>query len=493
MSQSIPVPAQDVPGRWPKVNLLFGSVGLAILSIVWFVYSYGYIEDDAYIHLEFARSLAEGHGFAFNGLVTNGDTAPLWVLVLFALHWLGIEWIVSAKLACVLGLVSTVLALVCLVRDLDERQGRFQLLAPAAVLVTVLNPFFVHWSFSGMESVTAVGISLWAIRATFVRPPSWGGALSSATLLGIGPLLRPELLLLAGFGVPVVLWRYWRFAQGEPPARRWSRLALLAIIGALPVALWCLYGLLTFGSPIPNTNMAKRGGPLAVVAPRLASVYAAGFLVTLILFPMAAAVRLLQGKRVSAPIWVLILWPALCVVFYLADHTIVQTRYCLLSMPCLSVATLWLIADSGGSLKLSLATAVTVLVSLVTVGLTVVPHVENKKESGRQFALIGGYLRDHVPKDAPVAVYAIGELAFKSRHPLIDTGGITRPSVIPYMNDPRATLAWAKRNGARYYISEQPPESGAVPLYTASMPFLGWTFKHSLYRASQPVTVYRLP
>lgn len=493
MSRSIPVPAQDVLGRWPKVNLLFGSVGLVILSVVWFVYSYGYIEDDAYIHLEFARSVAEGHGFAFNGLVTNGDTAPLWVLVLVALHSLGIEWIMSAKLACVLGLVSTVLALVYLVRDLDERDSRFQLLAPAAVAVTVLNPFFVHWSFSGMESVTAVGISLWAIRATFVRPPSWGGALSSATLLGIGPLLRPELLLLAGCGVPVVLWRYWRFAQGEPPATRWSRLALLAIIGALPVALWCLYGLLTFGSPIPNTNMAKRGGPLAVVAPRLASVYAAGFLVTLILFPIAAAVRLLEGKRFPAPIWVLILWPALCAMFYLADHTIVQTRYCLLSMPCLSVATLWLIADSGGSLQLRLATAVTVLVSLVTVGLTVAPHVENKKESGRQFALISGYLRDHVPKDAPVAVYAIGELAFKSRHPLIDTGGITRPGVIPFMNDPRATLAWAKRNGARYYISEQPPEAGAVPLYTASMPFLGWTFKHSLYRASQPVTVYRLP
>jgi hypothetical protein len=311
--------------------------------------------------------------------------------------------------------------------------------------------------------------------------------------LGIGPLLRPELLLLAGFGVPVVLWRFWHFARGEPPARRWSRLALLAIIGALPVALWCLYGLLTFGSPIPNTNMAKRGGPLAVVAPRLASVYAAGFLVTLILFPIAAAVRRLQGRRIPAPIWVLILWPALCVVFYLADHTIVQTRYCLLSMPCLSLATLWLIADSGGSRQLRLATAVIVLVSLVTVGLTVVPHVENKKESGRQFALIGGYLRDHVPEDAPVAVYAIGELAFKSRHPLIDTGGITRPSVIPFMSDPRATLAWAKRNGARYYISEQPPEAGAVPLYTASMPFLGWTFKHSLYRSAQPVTVYRLP
>src|ERR1700722_10268505 len=125
MSQSIPVPAQDVPGRWPKVSLLFWSVGLAILSVVWFIYSYGYIEDDAFIHLEFARSVAEGHGFAFNGMVTNGDTAPLWVLVLVTLHAPGIDWIVSAKLACALGFISTVLALVYLVRDLTPRESQF--------------------------------------------------------------------------------------------------------------------------------------------------------------------------------------------------------------------------------------------------------------------------------------------------------------------------------------------------------------------------------
>ena len=493
MSPSIPALAQDVPGRWPNVSLLFWSAGLVVLSVVWFVFSYGYIEDDAFIHLEFARSVAEGHGFAFNGMVTNGDTAPLWVLVLVGLHTLGIEWFMCTKVACVLGLVSTVPAIVYLARDLTGRDSPFQRLAPAAVAVTVLNPYFVHWSFSGMESVTALSVSLWAIRATFVRPPSWGGALVSATLLGIGPLLRPELLLLAGIGAPVTLWRYWRFAQNEPPARRWARLGLLACISALPVALWCLYSLLTFGSPIPNTNMAKRGGPLAAVAPRLASVYAAGFLATLVLFPVAAAVRLLQRKRVPAPVWVLILWPALCAVFYLADHTIVQTRYCLLTLPCLAIVTLWLFADSGGPVQLRLATAVTVLVSAATIGVTVVPHVENKIEADRQFAQLADYLRDHVPKDAPVAVYAIGELAFKSRHPIMDTGGITRPSVIPYMNNPQATVAWAKRNGARYYISEVLPEPGAVPLYSVPMPFLGWTFKHSLYRSAQPVTVYQLP
>ena len=493
MSQSISALAHEVPGRWPKAALLFWSLSLAALAVFWFVFSYGYIEDDAFIHLEFARSVAEGHGFAFNGMVTNGDTAPLWVLVLVALHGLGIEWIVCAKLACALGFISTVLALVYLVRDLTPRESQFRRLAPAVVAVTVLNPFFVHWSFSGMESVTAIGVSLWAIRATFVRPASWGGSVLGAALLGIGPLLRPELLLLAGVGGPVVLWRYWRCAQGESAALRWARLAVLAVLMALPVALWCVYAQLTFGSPIPNTNMAKRGGPLAQIAPRLASVYFAGFPVVLALFPVGVVVHFLRGRRAPSAIWILALWPVLCVAFYLADHTLVQTRYCLLSMPCLSVVTLWLIDDLDSPTLLPLGTAAIVLVSVVTLGLSVIPHVENKKETVRHFAQIGAYLHDHVPKDAPVAVYAIGELAFTSRHPLVDIGGITRPSVIPYLSDPQATLAWAKRNGARYFISGAPPEAGAVLVYSTSMPFLGWTFKHSLYNATEPFNVYELP
>ncbi len=37
--------------------------------------------DDSFIHLQFARNLAEGHGFAYNpGVPVAGSTAPLWTL-----------------------------------------------------------------------------------------------------------------------------------------------------------------------------------------------------------------------------------------------------------------------------------------------------------------------------------------------------------------------------------------------------------------------------
>ena len=45
----------------------------------------GFPLDDSWIHLHFARNIAEGHGFAFNpGRPVAGSTAPLWTLVLAA-------------------------------------------------------------------------------------------------------------------------------------------------------------------------------------------------------------------------------------------------------------------------------------------------------------------------------------------------------------------------------------------------------------------------
>jgi hypothetical protein len=65
--------------------------------IYWFVHAWHYWEDDAYIHLEFARSLAAGRGFTFNNRVVAGDTAPLWVFLLAATHTLIPGWLVADK------------------------------------------------------------------------------------------------------------------------------------------------------------------------------------------------------------------------------------------------------------------------------------------------------------------------------------------------------------------------------------------------------------
>jgi hypothetical protein len=465
-----------------------GWLVLAGLVLVWFVFSYGYIEDDAFIHLEFARSLEEGHGFAFNGLITNGDTAPLWVCLLLGIHALGLPWIVSAKVACSLGLCIAASGTWLLAKAVAGTDYQRRHLPLATTAITVLNPFFVHWSFSGMESVTALGVSLWMIYTTFTGAPSRVRFLLGAMLVGIGPLLRPELLLLGGICGPALLWRQWQLLAGVQQRRRYDVIIGVALM-TIPLALWSGYALRTFGSVVPNTNVAKRGGAIAELGPRLLFVYAVGFPVTLIVAPVLTALR---RKSIPLVIWVLLLWPVACVVFYLLDHTVVQTRYCLLSMPSMSLAVLWLAASWERQWMFRSTSASMALAALAVICCIVIPHIENKKEYGRALSRISLYIHDNLPPNSRVAVFAIGQVAFEGRHPIVDIGGITRPSVIPLLADPQATLRWAQAQGADYVISSNPPLPESRMEFSTTVPFLGWTWRRTLYGQTGPLCVYRI-
>ncbi len=467
-------------------------LGVGVLVLAWAWFSYGYIEDDAFIHLEFARGVASGQGFAFASIVTNGDTSPLWVLFIALVHTFGVGWVDSAKLACAAGIALAASGAWRLASDLPRERPAHDLLPLAAVGVTLLNPYFVHWSFSGMEAVCALGLSFWVVWAVFLDELTLRRALFAATLLGLGPLLRPELLVFATLVAPVLLWRFWRAHLGESQAFRLGCGAALAILMILPVCLWCVYALHAFGSVVPNTNLAKRGGALGAIALRLLPVYAMGFPVTLLLLPVAYVLGM-RGRQTPGAIWALLLWPAACIVFYLANHTVLQTRYCLLSMPSMSLAVLWLLGRRGPPRQLIAAAAAMLLAALFVVVSIVIPHVRNKEELREKFSAVSAFIRDNVPPQEPVAVIAIGQIEFESRHPLVDLGGITKPQVVRYLNDPVGTLGWAKAQGAHYFASNTAPEPGAVAVFEVKVPYLGWTLRHSSYSDTEPYGVYRLP
>jgi hypothetical protein len=190
---------------------------------------------------------------------------------------------------------------------------------------------------------------------------------------------------------------------------------------------------------------------------------------------------------------VLLLWPLGCVGFYLANHTIVQTRYCLLSMPAMSIAVLWLIAAARRPRMFAGTAAAMVLGAAAVIGWIVVPHIANKERYSEALSQVAAYLREQIPPHSGVAVFAIGQVAFQSRHPLVDIGGITDHSVIPHIGNAAETLRWAKAHGARYYLTGGPPEPGAVQVFATDVPFIGWTFHHSQYSTRQLMAIYRLP
>jgi hypothetical protein len=510
---------QDRPANSLATALLLAVA--ALWCLYWFVHAWNYWEDDAYIHLEFARSVAAGQGFAFDGKVVAGDTAPLWVLLLAAIHALIPAWLVAGKMLTVLGAALGLSGAYAFAHSLASKLVPSRSLAaifPAAiVLLIVVNPYSCYWLFSGMEPTAAFGVAFFAVLAATREPATLKTLLTGCLLAGIAPLLRPEMIFLTGLLLLPLLGQWRRLAAA-------SSAKLLAFVAGLlllvtPLALWSLYSLHAFGHVFPNTNAAKRAPPGDSVVRHLLTIYSVALplvlcgllagIVFLVLRP--AVVRHSLHKAVASALsaksasseqsqsadlpfagWIFLVWPAIAAVFYVVNHTYVQTRYILVTAPGLTIVILalaLLLSQRVGSVLYITALVAALVVSVVTVR----PFLRNKAIDCQNTNALAHFIRDRIPPNAPVAVYSIGQIVFESEHPIVDTGGITQPGALPYLNaPPQAMLRWAKSQGAQYDISTLPPEPGSVEVYTTDTMFIGWTFHPSLYKTSLPVSLWKL-
>lgn len=479
--------------RVPVVVLLLLSAAWAALV---FVHSFGFIEDDAYIHLEFARSLAQGHGFSFNGHVVYGDTAPLWVLLLVAVHAAVSSWELAAKVLGTCGLLFASAGAFAFARKLTGDR-RF---AAWMVLLFVLNPYVFYWSFSGMETVAAAGLAFWLATLVADRDMTWTSFLATAFLAGLGPLLRPEMLFLTAIVALVLLYR-WVHVAG-PPAKK-----LPAFAGALafmsgPSIAWAWYALHTFGRMVPNTNAAKRASADKSIVYELAAVYGFGY------FALAAVLAgmllylwrrrrqehtLTTMRTVPIAAWVFVAWSAVNAAFYVLNHTQVQTRYLVPSASGLLVCGLaWVLLATPRALLPLLAFSV--MLALVDSVAYAWPNVHNKVAGDRALADLSRWVTRNLPPDAAIALYPIGEIAFLSQHPVVDTGGIMQPSAIPYMDSKDRMNSWLRGEGAQYWLAGLPPEPGSVLVHTVLVPVSGWPFNPRAYfRPDDPYNLWKLP
>ncbi|HEY4382105.1 MAG TPA: hypothetical protein VGN01_17280 [Acidobacteriaceae bacterium] len=502
------------PSR-PALSLA-GALLLAaatVWCVYWFVHAWHYWEDDAYIHLEFARSLAAGQGFAFNGHVVAGDTAPLWVVLLVGMHTLIPDWLLGGKVLTVLAALFGLTGAYAFARKLATslRLPGVALFPAAMVLLIVAGPYSCYWLFSGMEPFAAAGIAFFAVLAATRETPSTTSFLTACLLAGIAPLMRPEMVFLTTLlALPLLV-------QGMQLPTRLTALPAGFLLLCGPVAAWSLYSLHAFGHLLPNTNAAKRAAPTDSVVHRLLSIYSIGF--PLILCGLLAGVvylvlrsasvrRSLQSALASAfrstsaadteptlPLsgWIFLLWPAIATIFYIVNHTYVQTRYILVTSPALTIVivALFLMASQRTGRVVYCAALIAALgVSTVIVR----PFIRNKEINCQATDGFAIYMRDHLPPNAPVAVYAIGQISFVSHHPIVDTGGITRPGAIAYANaDASLRTLWAVSEGAQYEIIDHQPLRGAIPVYTADLPFEGWTFHTARYGTSAPTEIWKYP
>lgn len=257
--------AETMPGsRRGPLLFLIAAIALAVLppatKLAYLLLNgeewwYPLLFDDAYYYFGVARSIVEGDGSTFTGLVETNGYHPLWQLLLVPLAWVArtpqqmVVAVILVHGAIWAGVVHQALKIG---RLIGSTVG-----AVAAVpALGVLTALTFHMSFNGMESALLILLLLATVRLALAPVGSPARDLRFGVLLALICLTRLDATLIAvPLGLVVLLRERPRSSELVRRAVAIGGPAALAISGylALNFAL--------FGTPTPVSGRAKGLSP----------------------------------------------------------------------------------------------------------------------------------------------------------------------------------------------------------------------------------------
>lgn len=407
----------------------------------------GFPLDDSYIHLQFARNLASGHGWSFNpGEPTPGATSPLWVMLLAAVGALGIPF---GPAAIGLGLACASAAAV-LTLEVALAAGLPLSLATTAALALGTVGRFTWASVSGMEPCLAATMSLLLLWLALGARRGSVRMVTMGLVAGLGVLARPELFTL---GLLVGLAETLRALLPSPDAERplVGRLAPVALYGAamaIVLAPQVVFCLATSGRPLPGTYYVKsviyaRVFP-ALLASRRAIYPAEMFLwmrrdnaATAFLFALGVPVWFVWRRRSHA--WLVAAWP---LVFWIsawisAPLHINLSRYTIPLLPVIAIVAMAPLVPLTRLRPGIVRVAVPVVLALLFVASSFrrqsdyqQRYLDNVDNILKMQVTMGGWVRGALPADARVATNDIGAITWYGGHPCIDTEGLVSVDLV---------------------------------------------------------------
>lgn len=258
IAASDPAAASAPPTARPRGSslvqkLIYALPAAVLLATGW---AHRWITEDSFIYLRIVQQIRAGHGPVFNaGERVEAFTGTLWVGVLALADLLTpirLEWLAVA-LSLTFAAAGVVFAMLGAQRLWDEPKSSALFIPLGALVFVALLPVWV-FATSGLETGLAfgwLGVSLW-ILGGWSRSP--GDCLSTprAVVLGLGWLIRPELVLFSAAFLAIVVVFELR-ARGRRNAVR-----IVVAMLALPVG-YQVFRMGYYGSLVPNTAIAKEG------------------------------------------------------------------------------------------------------------------------------------------------------------------------------------------------------------------------------------------
>jgi len=232
--------AMHTPAFW-----IFGiPLGVGLVETV----RRAWVCDDIFISLRYIQNLFQGDGLVFNaGERVEGYTHFLWVMLLAALHRLGLDLVWLAQYLSIAAFAALLVTLWWRSsRRAAQRPSPGWLGLPIAAVGLALHKDMQIYASGGLETMPFALLLLWAVLVTAGPKARWGLA---ATLYAIATLLRPEGAMYTTAAFFYVLWSSRSVTQALRFAGVWLLLVLPSEI----------FRIAYFGDFLPNTFYAKSG------------------------------------------------------------------------------------------------------------------------------------------------------------------------------------------------------------------------------------------
>lgn len=467
-------PAHEERGESQKADRsdMWAGVVVGALFLCMFLAAHvrlrGTLIDDAYITYRCARNLAQGNGFVYNvGERVLATTTPGYAVLLAGAGWvLGpgnipvISRVLSAMFMLVAGCASALAA---------RRVTGSGLAGWVVFGFVLLGPYSLYAGVAGMESSLFLALLALTFLSLLHERLLW-----SAAAAGLLPLVRPEGVFVVGLLVAVLVIEHLRKGSQAASGRRTLLVALALLLG--PGFVWAVASTLYFGSPIPQSIIAKRAGvyPLShartigiVVRGTVRGLSAMDFpkfsrLGAAITWAITAAILTVGGVwlcRQGRRLWMVPAIVVIMLVFYATSHTSIFPHYRTLFEPLtklcwwaglLAVANRELKARGAGERWKRSAAAGAALVALfpaffyfpwvgVWRGEVHVNQLFYRNQLWRmpEYRKIAGRIAPHLPDGASVLMPEIGELGyFMPKVKVLDCCALVSPEALPYLAVP---------------------------------------------------------
>jgi hypothetical protein len=440
------------------------------------IFRIGFPLDDTWIHLTYARNLAEHGEWAFRlGERSSGSTAPLWTVLLsigyllnlapyFWTYFLG--WVVLT----LLGIQAEKIA-----RQLIES---YKPRIPWVGLFFVLAWHLTWSAVSGMETLLHGFIIFIVLSGLILDSRRY---LTLGLLAGLSIWVRPDGLTLLG---PILFTAI--LSESSWSARATAMLKILIGFGAL-FFVYLLFNLALSGNPMPNTFYAKQAEFEAFWHSKSFSDRIIEYLLPIIASPFIVLIPgaiLWLAKKFREKNWGAIsgvFWFIGYVGIYFARLPAYQHgRYII---PALPILYLWGILGmmefvTSARANKRIAFLWSVLAGVLCLVFGYVAARQNAYDVywiESEMVVTAKWVEENVPPDALLAVHDIGALGYYVQNPILDLAGLITPEVVPFIRDEDRLVNYLNTNSADYlivFVSDYPNlTSQRMPVFVAGLEY----------------------